>query len=1347
MRRFVASDCVFESDGRSSVIDFSPEESLEPRESPLAKGKAIPLTEAQRGLWALGAMNRDGFKAYHESMTFEMSGSYDHDAMRRAFRTAIKRHESLRTWIDEENDSQFIQDEFQAELPVVDLETVEPELRKKSASEILAAEAAKLFEERTPMVRGLVIRLNSEKHYLMLTFHHLIGNGPSYSVFVNQLFDLYEGSEFIGEQMQLTEFVDLQPSLGQEADARFWEGQFRETVLPLELPLDYARPALRSFRGERVSLVLDAETCSQLRMTAASQRSSTFMALFGAFNTLLHRLSGQNDLVVGVPFDSKIRELNGGEALFANTTNVVPFRSRIPDNPTFAEYLENTKSWILSAVEHQEYFFGRLLTQLGTVQDPARPPLFSVIFNYENGEFSRRIRDLDVELLTESFPYRGPNETAMFELCVNVAERYGKLEIQCDFCSKLFSRETIGRWLGHYRTLLRVLIANPEARLLEIPLLDPSEWHEIVVEWNETHRPYRTDRLLHQFVEAQVELTPEAVALVFDGKSLSYGEMNRRANQLARTLIGKGVGPEKIVGILANRSFEMVIAILAVLKAGGAYLPLVVSDPEERIAFVIEDAQPTVVLAQSGLMSSLPADISVLSLDDDYSAQPTANPLNDAKPENTAYLIYTSGSTGKPKGVLNTHGGVSNWLLWMIDLFPLNGDDAMIQKSPYTFDVSVREFFLPLATGARLVIAHPGLHGDSRYLADLIKQNKITAIHFVPPMLSAFLDEPNVNECASSLKWVICSGDILTYSIQERFFSLFSGVNLYNLWGATETAPECSVWECRPGADRHLVPIGVPGANTQIYIVDQGLKPVPVGVTGEIFVGGIQVAKGYLRRPELTAQRFIPNPYGKGTLYRTGDLGRYLPNRNIEFIGRIDHQVKLRGFRIELGEIETVLQNHIAVIHCAVLVRGRDETSKRLVAYVVAPGSNAEVLREHAARQLPDYMVPAAFVFLAELPATPNGKLDRAALPEPIVERRTFVAPRNEKESALAKIWEEIFGLPQISVSDNFFDLGGNSLLALKMFHRIRKEFGTNLPLASLLAAPSIEKLAEKFCESATEADWGPLVAIQTSGNNPPFFGIHGVNGNILFYSKLSKLLGGNQPFYALQAQGLDGGLITRTTVEEMSNFYLAEIKRVQPRGPYFLGGYSFGGLAAYEIARTLRAMGEEVALLALFDTTNPASLPRLVSPLRKLAERIINPDGVDLNRLVHFFVQHARDPFRGRILKWNERFQQHLLAARGTEAGSMRSLELHLQTVYAKAYYAYRPAPYDGSMTIFRALKRPAGYEDIPDLGWHDLVAGGIEIRNVPGSHSKLFSDENVSILAEQLRESIERAKPGGIT
>jgi oxalate---CoA ligase len=413
-----------------------------------------------------------------------------------------------------------------------------------------------------------------------------------------------------------------------------------------------------------------------------------------------------------------------------------------------------------------------------------------------------------------------------------------------------------------------------------------------------------------------------------------------------------------------------------------------------------------------------------------------------------------------------------------------------------------------------------------------------------------------------------------------------------------------------------------------------------------------------------------------------------------------------------------------------------------LVGYVVATHIEADELQAYAAEYLPDYMVPASFMFLTELPITSNGKLNKAALPDPIINRQTYVPPRNEIEIAIAKIWQETLQLSQISVTDNFFELGGNSLLALKMFYRIKMDLGSNLPMASLLKAPSIEKLASKVKEAAAEEDWQPVVAIQSSGNRPPFFGIHGVNGNILFYLQLSAILGMDQPFYALQAQGLDGRVITRTTVEQMSAFYLDEIRRVQPHGPYFLGGYSFGGLAVYEIAQKLRAIGEEVALLVLFDTYNPAKPPRFISPWAKLIERIKDPDGVDFNRLAHFFASHTRGPLRSRILSWNEKIQRKSVGPRKNNKEAYKQIEVHLQTVYANAFFEYKPLPYQGKMTILRASQRPAGYEEVEDLGWKDLVSGGIEIRNVPGSHANLFSKENVSELAKQLQDCLDVAR-----
>jgi amino acid adenylation domain-containing protein len=630
----------------------------------------------------------------------------------------------------------------------------------------------------------------------------------------------------------------------------------------------------------------------------------------------------------------------------------------------------------------------------------------------------------------------------------------------------------IDRMQAQFKELLDDLAAGPARSITALSILPEQERHKILVEWNNTRVEYPRNVCLHQLFESQVERTPEAVAVAFEETRLTYRELNRRANQLAHTLKALGVGPETLVGLFMERSLEMVIGIYGIIKAGGAYVPLDPEYPPDRLAYMIEDTQVPVLLTQAGLVSGLPQHgARVICLDADWETiarEKTDNPAVDVRAENLAYVIYTSGSTGKPKGVMNEHRGVCNRILWMQDEYGLSESDRVLQKTPFSFDVSVWEFFWPLLVGASLVVARPGGHRDSDYLVKLIIAEEITTLHFVPSMLQMFLEEKNVASCCS-LKRVFCSGEALPYDLQRRFFDHLD-VELHNLYGPTEAAVDVTYWPCQRDSALQIVPIGYPVANTQMYILDPQLQPVPIGVSGELHIGGVQVARGYRNRPELTAEKFIPDPFGSKPdvrLYKTGDLARYLPNGAIEYIGRTDFQVKIRGLRIELGEIETLLAEYIGVSQSLVILREDQPGDKRLAAYLVCkPGYNGQMaeLRNYLKKKLPDYMVPHHFIQLDAIPLSPNGKADRRALPKPTVDRISegpYIAPCNSTQKTIAEIWQDLLRVKKVGIHDSFFDLGGHSLLLVKMLRRLKEDFAADLKIVDLFQYPTIAKLTE----------------------------------------------------------------------------------------------------------------------------------------------------------------------------------------------------------------------------------------------------------------------------------------------
>ncbi len=929
----------------------------------------LALSESQQGLWVLGQTDSEGLRAYNESTTLELQGPLDAAALKRALQRTVNGHDALQTTISADGETQTVHAEMRIELPFFDLSDLPQTAHATQLTKLFHEHEQQRFDfERGPMLRAVLIKLSDDRHFLSLTFHHLLGNGPSYWVFLEDL-AAFSVEEHGGSKAALATPLQLRDYLRWRADEnatqlvedeRFWQGQFADGVPVLELPSDHPRPARLTLQGGRRNLKVSRELTAALRKRAAAQKGSLFMVLLSAFQVLMHRLSNQDNLVVGTSYEGEARSLPGGERLFANTTNVMPLRSQVNEGTRFSDLFAATKDRVLTVNEHQNYFFGKLIKSLGLAHDASRSPVFAVFFNYESGKFEREFGSaLSAELISDDVPYRSPRDTAMFELYLNVAEKDGELRCEFDYSTDLYTSETIARWLKHYLVLLEAVCTQPDASIWTLPLMDPAERAKILVEWNDTTVGYPLESAtLHGLIEAQVQRSPDATALIFEEQRLSYRELDQRANQVANDLLDRGVKSSARVGVCMERSVEIVIALLGILKTGAAYVPFDPDYPAERIAYMMGDARVTVLLTQARLLAKLPPhDATTVCLDSEWpqiAKSSHASPAVRVQPEQPAYVIYTSGSTGQPKGAINSHLGICNRLLWMQDAYRLGPDDRVLQKTPFSFDVSVWEFFWPLLSGAALVVARPGGHQDGGYLAQTISDHAITTIHFVPPMLAVFLEEKDLARKCASLRRVICSGESLPLEMQERFFDTFTdeSVKLHNLYGPTEAAVDVTFWECQRASAEQVVPIGRPVANTQIYLLDRRGQPVPVGVPGELYIGGSCVGLGYLGRPDLTAEKFVSDPFraelpGKGfapsvvhgdrgaVLYRTGDLARWREDGAILYIGRLDNQVKVRGFRIELGEIEAALNDHPDVRESVVTVREDTPGERRITAYVV----------------------------------------------------------------------------------------------------------------------------------------------------------------------------------------------------------------------------------------------------------------------------------------------------------------------------------------------------------------------------------------------------------------------------
>jgi amino acid adenylation domain-containing protein len=1058
----------------------------------------IPLSFAQERVWFLDQLE-PGNPAYNVVRAFRLTGQLDLGILEACLDEIVRRHDALRTTfsilggqpiqiiapVSRPERCRQSQDRFWS-LSLVDLGTLpEPEQHAR-VQLLLAKESQQRFDlAQGPLLRFTLLRLAEEEHVLLLVIHHIVSDGWSIGVFFRELAALYEAF-LTGKPSPLSElpiqYVDY--ALWQrnwltgavlKAQLAYWEQQLCGASPVLELPTDRARPPIQTYRGARCPVVLPKALCDGLKALSQEEGATLFMTLLAAFNALLYRYTGQEDITVGSPIANRnqmeVQDLIG---FFVNT---LALRTDLSGNPTFQELLARVRKVTLEGYAHQDLPFERLVVELQPERSPGYSPLFQVMLVLQNTpaptlQFSHlTLKPLEVD-----------SGTSKFDLTLILEEREGELNGSLEYNTDLFDEVTIERLIEHYRTLLEAIAANAVRRVSELPLLTRGERRQVLLEWNETRTDYPQDKCLHELFEAQVERTPEAAALAFDSEQLTYRELNRRANQLAHYLQRLGVGPEVLVGVYMERSLEMIIALYGILKAGGAYVPLDPEYPADRVAFMLQDTQVPMLLTQERLVAGLPEHgAEVLCLDSEWATvagESHDNPMSGTTAENLAYVIYTSGSTGRPKGAMNTHRGICNRLLWMQDAYRLTEADGVLQKTPFSFDVSVWEFFWPLLVGARLVVARPGGHRDSGYLVRTIVEQGITTIHCVPSMLQLFLEDKDVQACRS-LQRVICSGEALPHELQERFFERL-GAELHNLYGPTEAAVDVTYWHCQRQSELKTVPIGRPVANTQMYILDRSMQPVPIGVAGELHIGGVQVARGYLNRPELTAEKFIPDPFSgdpQARLYKTGDLVRYLPDGNIEFLGRLDFQIKIRGFRIELGEIEAVLGQHPAVREAVVVAREDAPRDKRLVAYVIpelqSSPSRSE-LCDYLRRKLPEYMVPAAFVQLEALPLTPNGKIDRRSLPAPEWEGQSeavYVAPEKGLERTIAGIWCELLQVDRVGIDDSFFDLGGHSLLILQAHHRLSEVTDSELSITDMFRFPTIRALTQYLSQDGGDGD------------------------------------------------------------------------------------------------------------------------------------------------------------------------------------------------------------------------------------------------------------------------------------
>ncbi|MCW6050897.1 amino acid adenylation domain-containing protein [Lyngbya sp. CCAP 1446/10] len=1041
---------------------------------------SAPLSFPQQRLWLLQQIDRTN-PSYNEHGAIQLKGLLNVPALERSLNEIVQRHESLRTTFKmrEGQPVQIISPSLTIKLPTVNLSDLPLSEQNNQIQQLTLEQSQSPFDlSQGPLLRWTLLQIGQQDYVLLVTMHHIICDGWSYGVMMRELAALYEAfsnskaSPLSELPIQYADFALWQQhSLKGEVletvlekQIVYWKQQLGNTPPVLQLPADYPRPAVQTFRGARKTFSLTAELTKALKALSQNEDATFFMTLLAAFKILLYRYTGIEDVAIGSPIAN--RNMSEIEQLIGCFVNTLVLRTDLSGNPTFRELLSRVRQVCVGAYAHCDVPFEKLVETLQPQRSLSYTPLFQVMFTLLNTPTSV----LELSGLTVS-SLESNNGTAKFDLSLYIEERGEESIATIEYNTDLFEAATIARMSEHFQHLLAGIVANPDRRVNELPLLTSSEKQQLL-DWNCTQTDYPKDACIHQLFEAQVEKTPDAVAIVFEDRQLTYQELNQQADRLADYLRELGVRSEVLVGICVERSIEMVVGLLGILKAGGAYVPLDPAYPQERLNFILSDAQVSVLLTRKTLIKELPtlsANVTPVVVYFDREWDTISNPKskiqNPKLSDSLAYVLYTSGSTGTPKGVLGRHRSAVNRLNW--NPYPFEQGEICCQKTSLNFIDSVWEIFAPLLHGLRTVIIADEIVKDPYQLVKTLSQQQVTRLVLVPSLLRVLLETfPDLQSRLPKLKYWVSSGETLSVELCQRFQERMPQSVLINLYGSSEVSADVTWYDTSKNQSLSSIAIGRPISNMQVYVLDAHLQPVPIGVPGELCIGGDGLARGYLNRPELTAEKFIPNPFiseNGAYLYRSGDIGRYRFNGEIEYLGRSDSQIKLRGFRIELGEIENVLNQHPAVKQAVVLLREDEVDNKRLVAYIVSDNINLE-LRSFVAEKLPDYMVPSVVVQLEALPLIPNGKVDYRALPVPENRRdlkRDYAMPKTEAERLIAEVWQEILQLEKVGINDNFFEIGGHSLLLVKVQAKLHKVLERNISAIDLFKYPSIKMLAE----------------------------------------------------------------------------------------------------------------------------------------------------------------------------------------------------------------------------------------------------------------------------------------------
>jgi amino acid adenylation domain-containing protein len=1320
---------------------------------------SVTSTEAQREIFTSVQLGGDAANcAYNESVTLKISGPLNKELLKDSFSKVIERHDAFRSTFSEDGSLLFISSSIN--LPWIET-TVHSEEEKFQLLKRVTKEATlQAFDLRNgPLVRVQLISYKDKDFHLIVTGHHIICDGWSLSLMLRELSIIYSATKK-GESVELepaVSFIQYAKELEQENNSiqqqqveSFWMQQFKDDVPVVEFPNDNSRPSLRTFHAKRIDAVVPEEVVKGMRSVSKKTNASFVTLMLSAFESFLFHVTSQENLIVGLPAAGQ--NVAGRFNLVGHCVNLLPLKTKIQPEQPFSEYLKSRKGYLFDAYDHQQFTFGSLIQKLNIQRDPSRIPLVPIVFNVDIG-------------FTDGFVFDGctfeastnPRFFENFEIFLNASGSGNQLTLECTFNNDLFNEEIMQIRMQEFICIMESIIENPEQPVGKLNCITALE-NRIFEKNNDTKITHEKPIGIHECIEeTSSTLKKNHIAIVGGDRHITYEELNYLSGHWAARLQVGGIKEGDFIGVCLRRTAELPVVLLSILKSGAAYIPLDPDFPTDRLHYMVEDAPAKYVIISKDLQSELqfPEDKVILFEDLKNESNGIEYTKNIVKPDTLAYVLYTSGSTGKPKGVAVRHISVTNLLNDLAPKMGLDREERLLSITTISFDISVLEFFMPLMHGAGLHLANKMQAMDPRWMSNYIDQKSIRFMQATPATYDLLFT--GGWEGKKDLA-VLCGGEALRIELAHKLLSCNRDVwNLYGptettIWSTTSLITEQSLNRQRNG----ILSIGRPIANTKIYIMNQHGQPCPIGVSGELWIGGEGVSEGYLNRPELTQEKFIPSPDGEGMVYKTGDRVIMDLSGHLYFLNRFDHQVKVRGYRIELGEIETALNNCKEIQQSVVLTHPDSSGQNMLVTWFKPTStefSDEDIIsrcKNSIVKQLPDYMVPAVWISMKEFPLTPNGKIDRKALPQPGQTKieRNFLEEETTTplQKSIINLWEEVLQIPNIRLDDDFFQLGGHSILAVKIMVELEKLTSKKLPLAVLFTSPTIRELSALYEQHEDEKVWNPIVPLREGGINKALFFAHGISGNVFKYHGLGQRLTGSQPSYGLQAYGLNGKDTPFHDMKSMAAYHIKAIRAVQPEGPYYLAGGSFGGYLAYEMAVQLKEAGQDIGFLCLFDIDAakkkeflPTGMKQIVD-VQLLAERFMKR-AVELakadkeERKSYFEARKKQQERNNDIESWLEKYKVTEMIGAESAAYFRR-----VEEACHDALMSYKIREYDGDILLVRAKDNFFNNEYDTDLGWSHYVKGKVEVLFAPGDHNSIFWPPNVEFLAEKIGDELEK-------